>query len=276
MSLLLFYFLAVSLVAPAAVASHSPPQRVIQEEKGKLLFSPIRDALVGASIIPDVLDDFTPTFALLIAYPSTHTSINLGSYVSPDAVHSQPIFEFHSILDPPNQNQNQIQNRIPVLRPLRPEKLYSIILTDPDAKSRRHPIWSEMCHWIVSNISSPGLVSLHPQAQNRQQQEEEEEEKVDGTACNPLIPSYLHAPQILKSYLPPSPPPGTDYHRYVFVLLEGDAATAYNISAPKKRKHWGYGGVRRGVRDWATEYGLEAVGASFFYARAGDDERVIG
>ncbi|KKZ62969.1 hypothetical protein EMCG_02680 [[Emmonsia] crescens] len=243
------------------MASHSSFQQVIQEDKANI-YSPIRDALLGASIIPDapkctVLDDFTPTFALLISYPSTHTTISLGRYLSPDAVHTQPIFEFHPLLIPPEQNQNPT----PAPRPHHPEKSYSIILTDPDAKSRKHPIWSEMCHWIVSNISSPGLV-LHPQQQKHG----------DRDANNPKTPSYTLTPQILKSYLPPSPPPRTDYHRYVFVLLEGDAATAYNVSAPEERKHWGYGRMRRGVRDWAAEYGLKVVGATFFYARAVEKE----
>ncbi|PGH08016.1 hypothetical protein GX51_01456 [Blastomyces parvus] len=250
MALLLCYIFVTSLVASATRASHGPSQQVIQADASRI-YSPIRDALVGASIIPDVLDDFEPTFSLLISYPSTHTTIALGSYVSPDAVRSQPVFEFHPLLNPPSPNPNPT----PAPKPHHPTKSYSLVLTDPDAESRRHPIWSEMCHWIVSNISTPGLIGLQQQDAN-----------------NPIVtsPSYNLTAHILKSYLPPSPPAGTDYHRYVFVLLEGDAATAYNITAPRQRKHWGYGGVRRGVRDWAMEYGLEVVGAGFFYAKAAE------
>ncbi|EGE78336.2 phosphatidylethanolamine-binding protein [Blastomyces dermatitidis ER-3] len=259
MALLLCYIFATSLVTPATMASHGPPQ-FIQAEESRI-YSPIRDALIGASIIPDVLDDFEPTFSLLISYPSTHTTIALGSYISPSAVRSQPVFEFHPFLIPlsSNTNPNPSPHPTPASKPHRSEKSYSIILTDPDAKSRKHPIWSEMCHWIVSNISIPWPVSLQQQDAN-----------------NPSVtsPSYNLIPRVLKSYLPPSPPSGTEYHRYVFVLLEGDAATAYNITAPRKRKHWGYGGVRRGVRDWAKEYGLEVVGASFFYAKAAQGDEL--
>ncbi|KAL2365742.1 hypothetical protein RJZ56_001343 [Blastomyces dermatitidis] len=237
MALLLCYIFATSLVTPATMASHGPPQ-FIQAEESRI-YSPIRDALIGASIIPDAL----------------------GSYISPSAVRSQPVFEFHPFLIPlsSNTNPNPSPHPTPASKPHRSEKSYSIILTDPDAKSRKHPIWSEMCHWIVSNISIPWPVSLQQQDAN-----------------NPSVtsPSYNLIPRVLKSYLPPSPPSGTEYHRYVFVLLEGDAATAYNITAPRKRKHWGYGGVRRGVRDWAKEYGLEVVGASFFYAKAAQGDEL--
>ena len=74
-------------------------------------------------------------------------------------------------------------------------------------------------------------------------------------------------PNVLESYYPPSPPKGTGVHRYVFVLLEGDVADSEKLSAPTERKHWGYGKSRHGVRDWAAEYGLEVVGANFFYAQ---------
>lgn len=74
----------------------------------------------------------------------------------------------------------------------------------------------------------------------------------------------------LKSYLPPTPPPKTGKHRYVFVLLAGSKEDAGELKAPKKRKHWGYKKVRHGVRDWAEEWGLEVVGANFFFA---EDEK---
>ncbi|QSS49635.1 carboxypeptidase [Histoplasma capsulatum var. duboisii H88] len=223
----------MTLVAPIAMTSHSWAQQVIQERETKL-YSPIRDALLAASIIPD------------------------GSYLSPDAVRSQPVFEFHPFPFTPNPDLSPSPARAP--QPDHPTKFYSIVLTDPDAKSRKHPIWSEMCHWVVSNISSPGYSSLQGHIGRNS-------DSFTGTTL-----SYTLTAQILKSYLPPSPLICTGYHRYVFVLLEGDAATACNVSAPRERKHWGYGGVRLGVRNWAKEYGLEAVGATFFYAKAAEGE----
>jgi phosphatidylethanolamine-binding protein (PEBP) family uncharacterized protein len=60
---------------------------------------------------------------------------------------------------------------------------------------------------------------------------------------------------------PPGPPPKTGYHRYVFLLLEGDNS---NLTAPEDRQHWGTGKERHGVRDWAKREGLEVIGANYF------------
>ena len=62
----------------------------------------------------------------------------------------------------------------------------------------------------------------------------------------------------LMSYLAPSPPPKTGKHRYVFVLLAGPEGA--KLKKPEERPHWGYGKVRHGVRNWAEENGLVAVG----------------
>lgn len=66
----------------------------------------------------------------------------------------------------------------------------------------------------------------------------------------------------LVEYLPPSPPPKTGSHRYVFVLLakvekgEGDG----RFTEPAHRPHWGYGKVGAGVKEWAGENGLIPIG----------------
>ncbi|KAK2803787.1 hypothetical protein FQN51_003017 [Onygenales sp. PD_10] len=236
------------LIALCAAAS-SGPQQVI-DEGGARISSAIHDALISSSIIPDVLDDFTPSFSFLLTYPSSHKTIALGNHLPPPTVHSQPVYQFHPLTPP-----------IPSPKPTPHQNSYTIILTDPDAKSRLNPIWSEICHWIVANVSSPDLPPPPPHHHNDHHSDH-------GTL----------KPTVLEPYLPPAPPPGTGYHRYVFVLLQGDAASASNISAPAERKHWGYGGERRGVRDWAGEYGLEVVGANFFYARdvSGDGVGVGG
>jgi phosphatidylethanolamine-binding protein (PEBP) family uncharacterized protein len=60
---------------------------------------------------------------------------------------------------------------------------------------------------------------------------------------------------------PPGPPSKTGYHRYVFLLLEGDNS---NLTAPEDRQHWGMEKERHGVRDWAKREGLEVIGANYF------------
>ncbi|KAL3421317.1 phosphatidylethanolamine-binding protein [Phlyctema vagabunda] len=111
----------------------------------------------------------------------------------------------------------------------------TLILTDPDAPSRDDPKWAEMCHFI-------GVVPV----------------KTDHGLDLSLSGGDLDA---VVDYKPPGPPAKTGYHRYVFLLLEGDNA---NLTAPADRQHWGTGKERHGVRDWAAREGLKVVGANFF------------
>lgn len=181
----------------------------------------IRDALISSSIIDEVLDDFFPSYAVAVSYPSSHESVQLGNDIPVSAADSRPIFEFHALS--PDKHADR-------------DKIFTLILTDPDAKSRAKPKWSEMCHWIMTNLTTPIPWSLDTL----------------GVKEGELI-----------EYLPPSPPPKTGKHRYVFVLLEGETS---HLTVPKDRPHWGYGKIRHGVRDWAEENDLEVVGANFFYA----------
>ena len=68
--------------------------------------------------------------------------------------------------------------------------------------------------------------------------------------------------QELVPYFPPTPPPKTGYHRYVFVLLAPKAndEPQGHLKKPKDRPHWGYGKVGAGVREWAEENHLVAIG----------------
>ena len=67
-----------------------------------------------------------------------------------------------------------------------------------------------MCHWLVSNITYT-------------------------TSLDKDLPNELF------NYQPPGPPPKTGPHRYVFVLLAGNATDAGKVKSPSDRQHWGYG-----------------------------------
>jgi phosphatidylethanolamine-binding protein (PEBP) family uncharacterized protein len=194
---------------------------------GYSLSSTIRDVLKDNQVIGDVLDDFEPTFSLDISYPDSHETVALGNDIPVDAVSERPVFTFHSVY--PNLLDTSFTAKNSTL---------TLVLTDPDAKSRDHPKWSEMCHWIVTNLTTP--IPEPP-------------------------PDMFEAKEgEIEEYLPPGPPPKTGPHRYVFVLLQGDSS---DLKAPKDRKHWGYGKARHGVRDWAAENDLTVVGANFFFAQ---------
>lgn len=183
------------------------------------LSSTLRDVLVDNKVISEVLDDFEPSYYLDITWPEHHETVLLGNDIPTKAVQHRPTFTFHSLDAKANNDKNST---------------FTLALTDPDAKSRDNPKWSEMCHWIMTNLTTP-LPAPH----------------------------LLKKVGELKGYRPPGPPPKTGAHRYVFVLLEGESS---DLEPPKERQHWGYGKNRHGVRDWAAENVLKVVSANFFFA----------
>ena len=104
---------------------------------------------------------------------------------------------------------------------------------------------AQMCHWIVTNLTLP----FQPSSS-------------DG-AHEWLSPSFsAKESEEIMPYLPPTPPPKTGYHRYIFVLLAPatEEGKQGELTKPEDRPHWGYGKVGAGVREWANENGLVAVG----------------
>ncbi|KAK0127750.1 hypothetical protein ONS96_007263 [Cadophora gregata f. sp. sojae] len=190
----------------------------------------VRKALNKSSIIPEVLDDFKPKCFITAYYSKnsgkTHKgAVDLGNKFKPKQTKKPPGLSIYcpDTLETPG---------------------LVAALTDPDAKSREDPKWSEMCHWIYI-IPTRFTSTIH----------------------KPLEFSILSSddPDLdLVEYKPPGPPPKTGYHRYVFVILEGDTT---NLTAPDERQHWGTGKVRHGVRDWAQREDLQVVGANWFIER---------
>ena len=134
---------------------------------------------------------------------------------------------------------------------------YVVTLTDPDAPSRDDPKWSEMCHWIASNVTiSPNTFNILPLPKFDLVDAEEEGKSTDGR------------PDDVMEYKPPGPPPKTGKHRYVFLVFAPKNGTteALHLSKPSDRKHWGTGEERGGVREWAANNGLVPVAANFIYS----------
>ncbi|KAA6409944.1 MAG: hypothetical protein FRX48_06558 [Lasallia pustulata] len=200
----------------------------------------VASSLKKSSIIPDVLDDFTPSVSLHLSYPPSHSDVSLGNRLSPSDVKASPFFSI-----------SPLSLSLTPSRTLKPDTTYTLALTDPDATSRSDPKKGEMCHWIATNITL--------------------ESSTAETRDVVFTPSFDE----LMPYIPPSPPPKTGYHRYVFVLLAPPSSTEASPNAvrttglglkkPKDRPHWGYGKVGKGVRDWAEDNDLVVVGANFFY-----------
>ncbi|KAK4506652.1 hypothetical protein PRZ48_000384 [Zasmidium cellare] len=179
--------------------------------------------LKKAEIIPTVLDSFHPFLTISVDWKKA--SVDVGNTIKPKKVKKAP--------------NVQLIDDLPELKRTLPQ--LTLALTDPDAKSRDDPKWSEMCHWIATNIT---LTS---------------DGKIDATqAFDEIVP-----------YKAPAPPKKTGKHRYVFVALTPKNGThePLHLRAPADRQHWGYGKERIGVRQWAEDNGLAVIGANFFYAQ---------
>ncbi|KAJ9661207.1 carboxypeptidase Y inhibitor [Neophaeococcomyces mojaviensis] len=231
-------------------------QEVIQqpgsENNDQIHFqSTIRDVLLANQIIPQVLDDFEPTYYIDISYTKHHERVLLGNDIPVKAASKRPVFTFHAISGPPSYDDPPNENNL----------TFTLILTDPDALSREHPVKSEMCHWILTNLTTPigGEGTEWPEIDQYLDLEDTVDEHDDLEAKAPK-----KKPGEVEAYMPPAPPKKTGPHRYVFVLLEGDVS---NLKAPKERPHWGYGKERHGVRDWSKENNLTVVGTNFFFAQ---------
>jgi phosphatidylethanolamine-binding protein (PEBP) family uncharacterized protein len=80
---------------------------------------------------------------------------------------------------------SKVQNQ-PVIKFNSKNKYYTIIMADPDAPSKDDPKYKYWLHWIKVNIYS----------------------------------NELNTGEDLIDFAPPTPPSGTGYHRYLFILCE--------------------------------------------------------
>ncbi|KAG0360901.1 hypothetical protein BG005_009620 [Podila minutissima] len=172
-------------------------------------------ALRKEEIIPEVVSEFEAKTTLAINYGNYNNAF-LGNRLTVANTQEAPQVYFYS--DSPTNK-------------------YTLIMTDPDAPSRKFPKLREYLHWVVSNIPAPA----------------------------PGQPADLAKGVVLSPYMGPAPPPETDLHRYTFLLYKQSAApTVVNTETlytrlPEKRH-------RFKARDFAARAGLELVGANFFQA----------
>lgn len=166
---------------------------------------------------------------------------DLGNTIKPKHLQDQPSITLHEDISPEG-----IVDSHPT---------YVITLTDPDAPSRDNPKWSEMCHWIATNVSiSPRTFSILP---------------LPEFGLTEQHVKTQSGPDDVVEYKPPGPPPKTGEHRYVFLVFAPKNGTTepLHLSTPKDRQHWGMGEEGGGVSDWAAKNGLVPVAANFVYAK---------
>ncbi|XP_006640242.1 phosphatidylethanolamine-binding protein 1 [Lepisosteus oculatus] len=116
-----------------------------------------------------------------------------------------------------------------------PGKLYTLVLTDPDAPSRKDPKFREWHHFLVVNMKGNDV----------------------GTGC------------VMSDYVGSGPPKGTGLHRYVWLVYEQPGPLSCNESVLSNRS-----GDHRGkfkVEAFRKKYKLGAPVAGTCYQAEWDD-----
>jgi hypothetical protein len=85
--------------------------------------------LEKADIIADVIDDFMPKCFVVPFYCKKKQPVALGNILKPSTTEESPSLKIYC-------------------PELHEKSGFTIVLTDPDAPSRKNPKWSEMCHWV--------------------------------------------------------------------------------------------------------------------------------
>ncbi|KAI6137107.1 phosphatidylethanolamine-binding protein [Pisolithus sp. B1] len=189
-------------------------------------FAEVEHALIEADIIPEVVPSrFGPEALLVVSWP-TGKEATLGNTLTALDTALAPSISFTPMI---------------TLAPY-DEVSYTLVMTDPDAPSRKNPRLAQWRHWVVTGIKAP-----HPT------------EAVSGH----LSARFTEPP--VTPYYCPAPPPGTGPHRYV-LLLYREPAIGLRIppdaperrNSPERRAKWD-------AAAFAEEYGLKLVAANFFY-----------
>ncbi|KAG4301698.1 hypothetical protein PCANB_001786 [Pneumocystis canis] len=148
-----------------------PVYRYLAEQKWrKKPYHLLMQRIEQMYVIPDAYERFKPTAEVIIRFENKE--LEPGKFVSNHISASEPVIEINSFSDK--------------------EKLYTIILIDPDVPNLQKDSFKTYLHWLVSNI----LIS----------------------PTNTLV--QPHTGTILAPYIPPHPQKGSPYHRYTLLVFE--------------------------------------------------------
>ncbi|SCV73371.1 BQ2448_7297 [Microbotryum intermedium] len=170
------------------------------------------------SLVPDVLPEFDPVLDVQISV-ADHSKEPL-----------QP-----GVFTLPRQTREPFQVSAHVFHP--EERLYTLLMVDPDVPDPLNRTFTTTLHWLVPNI---------PLSSSR----------TDVSSSSALIP-----------YLPPHPQQGTPYHRYTVVLLEQQNEL---VLAPEAVERTDFS-----VRDLLQQNDLTASGMTFFRQKWDEDVSAI-
>ena len=170
------------------------------------------DNLVNEKVVPEVIDA-KPANSIGIQYKASGVQVNQGNELKPTQVKDQPEFSYKAKGS---------------------DKLYTLVMVDPDAPSRKEPKLREILHFMIANI--PG--------------------------------TDVAKGDTLAEYIGSGPPQGTGLHRYIFLLYEQKARLQSNLRIPKTSR---VGRINFSIRKFAKENNLgEPIAANFYQAQYDD------
>jgi len=168
-------------------------------------------AATDHGIVPDVLSAFHPALDVNVAY-GEHKA-NYGNELTPRQVKNKPTVTYNG----------------------NPDKYYTLILTDPDAPSRKDPKWGQWWHWLVVNVKG----------------------------------SNVSSGEEVIQYIGSAPPPDTGLHRYVFIVAEQEghvkaADFPHFINTQAK------GREKNNAEELFKKHNLKPVGLNLYQAKWDD------
>lgn len=214
----------------------------------------IRDGLVKNEIIPTVIHDekFTPKGFLMINYENKE--VTMGNKLKPEETSTRPQINFTLNIGDKEDDKIAIQQ----------DDRFTLVMTDPDAPTKEDDKWSEYCHYVTTDIklnthlekSKNAVAGAEAGAEAEAEAKESINQEITELTTIDLKGSDL------VPYVGPGPPPGTGFHRYVFLLYKG---------VPTKeiadRPCWGTSIPGWGAAEFAEENNLELWGVNFFYCK---------
>merc|ERR1711994_360714 len=152
----------------------------------------------------------TPASLLKVSYNGV--DISPGQVMTPTQVQDQPVLSWE----------------------VEEGAFYTVIMNDPDAKSRAEPMFREWHHWMVGNI--PG--------------------------------NNVSAGETLSAYVGSGPPEGTGLHRYVFLVykqpskLPFDGVPRLGLTPDQRPNHK--------AAEFAAKHGLQLIAGNYYQAEYDD------
>jgi len=130
-------------------------------------------------VVPDVVPDFHPSFDLRVSFPEHKTAESTSrkyEFVEP-GVYLLP----EQTIDPPRLHKDVFHTD---------ERLYTLVMVDPDIPDEVNSTYQPFLHWLQPNIP-----------------------------LSATSPSLIADVNSHTKYIPPHPQKGTPYHRYTILLL---------------------------------------------------------